>query len=120
VTAKRAFDITLSGAGLIASSPLWLGIAALVKLESKGPVFFSQARVGERGRTFDADHVLVEPDAALLAVRVREAELAKGSVGVLDGHVHLDLDGGGPRLQGHAAVIALQLALCNPATLQNC
>jgi lipopolysaccharide/colanic/teichoic acid biosynthesis glycosyltransferase len=54
VSAKRTFDVALSGLGLIASSPLWLLIAALVKLESRGPVFFSQARVGERGRTFDA------------------------------------------------------------------
>jgi lipopolysaccharide/colanic/teichoic acid biosynthesis glycosyltransferase len=54
VTAKRAFDVALSGVGLVASSPLWLVIAVLVKLESRGPVFFSQARVGEQGRTFDA------------------------------------------------------------------
>jgi lipopolysaccharide/colanic/teichoic acid biosynthesis glycosyltransferase len=54
VTAKRAFDVALSGVGLVASSPVWLLIAVLVKLESRGPVFFSQARVGEHGRTFDA------------------------------------------------------------------
>jgi lipopolysaccharide/colanic/teichoic acid biosynthesis glycosyltransferase len=54
VSVKRAFDVGLSGLGLILSSPLWLVIAALVKLESRGPVFFSQARVGERGRAFEA------------------------------------------------------------------
>ncbi len=54
MNAKRAFDAALSGLGLVLSSPLWLVIAALVKIESRGPVFFSQARVGERGRTFDA------------------------------------------------------------------
>ena len=54
MSVKRAFDVALSGIGLILSSPLWLVIAALVKLESRGPVFFSQARVGERGRAFDA------------------------------------------------------------------
>jgi len=54
VNAKRAFDAALSGLGLVLSSPVWLVIAALVKIESRGPVFLSQARVGERGRTFDA------------------------------------------------------------------
>mgnify|MGYP001241966062 CR=1 FL=1 len=54
MTAKRTFDVTVAGLGLAASSPLWLVIAALVKIESRGPVFFSQTRVGERGRTFDA------------------------------------------------------------------
>lgn len=51
---KRALDLLLSSAGLIASAPLWLLIAAAIKLESDGPVFFSQPRVGEGGRLFDA------------------------------------------------------------------
>jgi lipopolysaccharide/colanic/teichoic acid biosynthesis glycosyltransferase len=54
VTAKRLLDIVLSGAGLAASSPVWAIIAAAIKLESPGPVFFSQARVGEGGRHFEA------------------------------------------------------------------
>lgn len=52
--AKRAFDVLLSGAGLVASSPLWALLAAAIKLESPGPVFYTQARVGLRGRIFDA------------------------------------------------------------------
>ena len=51
---KRALDILLSGTGLILSAPLWPIIAGAIKLESRGPVFFSQARVGEGGRAFDA------------------------------------------------------------------
>jgi lipopolysaccharide/colanic/teichoic acid biosynthesis glycosyltransferase len=51
---KRLFDIVLSGAGLIASSPLWAIIAAAVKLEDGGPVFFPQMRVGLGGRPFRA------------------------------------------------------------------
>ncbi|HEY7284722.1 MAG TPA: sugar transferase [Vicinamibacterales bacterium] len=51
---KRAFDIALSGAGLIASSPLWLLIAAAVKAGDGGPVFFPQTRIGRGGRTFRA------------------------------------------------------------------
>jgi len=49
---KRGLDVALSGAGLIASSPLWLAIAAAIKVDSPGPVFYGQARVGEGGRHF--------------------------------------------------------------------
>jgi lipopolysaccharide/colanic/teichoic acid biosynthesis glycosyltransferase len=52
--AKRALDIGLSAAGLILSAPLWAAIAAAIKLDSPGPVFFSQPRVGERGGLFNA------------------------------------------------------------------
>jgi lipopolysaccharide/colanic/teichoic acid biosynthesis glycosyltransferase len=52
--AKRLLDVLLAGAGLIASAPLWAVIAALIKLEDGGPVFFSQQRVGLGGRGFDA------------------------------------------------------------------
>jgi len=51
---KRLLDMALSGAGLIASAPLWVAIAALIKIEDGGPVFFTQERVGKGGRRFDA------------------------------------------------------------------
>jgi len=54
VSAKRMLDVALAGAGLILSAPLWAIIAAAIRLESPGPIFFRQDRVGERGRTFDA------------------------------------------------------------------
>ena len=44
--AKRALDVALSGTGLAMSSPLWMALAALVKLEDGGPVFYGQERVG--------------------------------------------------------------------------
>jgi len=50
---KRAADILLSGTALIALTPLFLAVAAAIKLTSKGPVFFKQIRVGLRGRLFD-------------------------------------------------------------------
>ena len=50
--AKRALDLALSGVGLIVSSPLWLAIAAAIKIDSPGPVFYGQQRVGEGGRHF--------------------------------------------------------------------
>jgi len=52
--AKRLLDLLLSGSGLVASAPLWGVIAALIKLQDGGPVFFSQERVGRDGRTFRA------------------------------------------------------------------
>jgi lipopolysaccharide/colanic/teichoic acid biosynthesis glycosyltransferase len=51
---KRTLDVLLSGLGLVASAPLWAIIAASIKITDRGPVFFSQTRVGERGRIFDA------------------------------------------------------------------
>jgi lipopolysaccharide/colanic/teichoic acid biosynthesis glycosyltransferase len=50
--AKRLFDVALSGAGLAGSMPVWLVVAAAVKLEDGGDVFFRQERVGLNGRVF--------------------------------------------------------------------
>ena len=52
LTLKRAMDITVSAAGLILLSPLLLLIALLIKLDSPGPVFYSQIRVGLDGKPF--------------------------------------------------------------------
>ena len=49
---KRAFDITLSILLLIPFLPVMLLVALAIKLDSKGPVFFSQERVGLNGRKF--------------------------------------------------------------------
>jgi lipopolysaccharide/colanic/teichoic acid biosynthesis glycosyltransferase len=49
---KRTLDVALSGVGLLASAPLWAVIAAAVKFDSPGPVFYTQARVGAGGRRF--------------------------------------------------------------------
>jgi lipopolysaccharide/colanic/teichoic acid biosynthesis glycosyltransferase len=51
---KRAFDLLLSGIGLLISAPFWLLFAVAIKLEDGGPVFFPQPRVGLGGRTFTA------------------------------------------------------------------
>jgi lipopolysaccharide/colanic/teichoic acid biosynthesis glycosyltransferase len=50
--AKRLLDFVGSTAFLIAFFPVFLCVSALVKLTSKGPVFFRQQRVGEAGRPF--------------------------------------------------------------------
>ena len=49
---KRAFDIVASGFGLILLSPLFLVIAIWIKLDSRGPVFYRQERVGRNNKDF--------------------------------------------------------------------
>lgn len=49
---KRLFDIAFSLAILVLLLPLFLLIAVLIKLEDRGPIFFSQIRVGKYGRHF--------------------------------------------------------------------
>lgn len=50
--AKRLFDLLLSSIGLLMLAPVLLLIAALVKLDSPGPVMFRQERVGRFGKPF--------------------------------------------------------------------
>ncbi len=49
---KRLFDIVASGLGLLALSPLFLVLAIWIKLDSKGPVFYKQIRVGRNNNDF--------------------------------------------------------------------
>lgn len=49
---KRLFDIVASGLGLIVLSPVFLLLAVWIKLDSKGPVFYRQVRVGYKNRDF--------------------------------------------------------------------
>jgi exopolysaccharide biosynthesis polyprenyl glycosylphosphotransferase len=76
--AKRSFDVSLAAVALVVTAPLWLVIAAALKLTSRGPVLFKQERVGRRGRRFqvykfrtmvvDAEQLLVD------LARVNEAD----------------------------------------------
>ena len=49
---KRTFDLVTSAVAILLLLPLWLFIALLIKLDSKGPVFYTQERVGMDGRLF--------------------------------------------------------------------
>ena len=49
---KRVFDIIASGLGLLILSPLFLVVAIWVKLDSTGPVFYKQVRVGRNNKDF--------------------------------------------------------------------
>jgi exopolysaccharide biosynthesis polyprenyl glycosylphosphotransferase len=49
---KRLFDIVFAGITLVLTSPILAIVAILIKLEGRGPVFFSQTRVGQHGSLF--------------------------------------------------------------------
>jgi exopolysaccharide biosynthesis polyprenyl glycosylphosphotransferase len=50
--AKRIFDVALAGLGLVALAPVLVAIAIAIKLDSPGPAFYGQLRVGKDGRPF--------------------------------------------------------------------
>ena len=49
---KRSFDVTIAGTLLTLVCPLYPLLALAIKLDSPGPVFFGQTRVGKAGRCF--------------------------------------------------------------------
>ena len=70
--AKRALDVVVAGAALIALAPVFGLIALAIKLTSRGPVFFRQPRAGRGGETF-----LVWKFRSMYAdAEARKAELA--------------------------------------------
>ncbi len=52
-SSKRVFDLGAALVLLVLTSPLWAVLAALIRFDSKGPVFFRQERVGRKGKLFD-------------------------------------------------------------------
>ncbi|MFH0778518.1 MAG: sugar transferase [Candidatus Eisenbacteria bacterium] len=59
---KRAIDVILSAVGLVCLCPLFLVMAALIKLDSEGPVFYAQIRIGQdrRWRERRREHLRVK------------------------------------------------------------
>jgi lipopolysaccharide/colanic/teichoic acid biosynthesis glycosyltransferase len=51
--ARRAFDVVVAGAALVAASPLMLVAVLAIRLESRGSPIYRQRRVGKDGRAFD-------------------------------------------------------------------
>jgi exopolysaccharide biosynthesis polyprenyl glycosylphosphotransferase len=49
---KRTMDVVLAGLGVVVFAPLLVGIAVAIKLDSRGPVFFRQRRIGVGGEEF--------------------------------------------------------------------
>ena len=54
IVLKRIIDVVISGIGLIILFPIFVIIGILIKLDSKGPVFFTQERAGKDGKIFKA------------------------------------------------------------------
>ncbi len=75
---KRVFDVVGASLGLLATAPLLALIAVAIKLDSRGPVFFRQLRVGRHGQRF---HVLkfrtMVPDAEALKDSLRDRNEAQ-------------------------------------------
>lgn len=51
-TYKRVFDLVLTSLGLVLAMPVFTVIAVFIKLDSPGPVFFKQTRIGRNGKPF--------------------------------------------------------------------
>ncbi len=81
ISVKRVTDLALSLAAILLLSPLFAAIAAGVKLDSPGPVFFRQRRTGRHGRIFSiykfrTMHVL-EDGAAVIQARAGDRRITR-------------------------------------------
>jgi exopolysaccharide biosynthesis polyprenyl glycosylphosphotransferase len=75
---KRAFDLLGASLGLLAVSPLLVVIAIAIKLDSRGPVFFRQQRVGRHGLRFGMFKFrTMVPDAEAMKDSLRDRNEAK-------------------------------------------
>jgi exopolysaccharide biosynthesis polyprenyl glycosylphosphotransferase len=83
---KRAYDVVLAGIGLVLLAPLFLIVTIAIKLDSSGPVFFRQTRIGARNEPF-----------TILKFRtmVENAEGLKSQLAHLNKHL---LNGSDPRM----------------------
>jgi exopolysaccharide biosynthesis polyprenyl glycosylphosphotransferase len=50
---KRLLDMVCSAILIVVSAPVWALVAILIRVESKGPIFFRQMRVGQNGKLFE-------------------------------------------------------------------
>jgi len=72
---KRAMDFTLASVGMLVAAPIWLTIAAAIKLEDGGPVFFVQDRWGRHKRPFKVykfRSMVPDADAKFGAIQAQE------------------------------------------------
>jgi lipopolysaccharide/colanic/teichoic acid biosynthesis glycosyltransferase len=139
---KRVFDLVVAFASLIVLAPLMAAIAVAVKLDSPGPVFFRQERVGRHGRTFRIHkfrtmvghaaerglQITVGADARITRVgrwlRARRLDELPQLVDVLQGH--MSIVGPRPEVPRYVAfypkelrdaVLAVRPGITDPASL---
>jgi lipopolysaccharide/colanic/teichoic acid biosynthesis glycosyltransferase len=85
---KRAMDVLGACLAVMALSPVFLGLAIIIKLTSKGPVFFCQERVGQFGSRFvfiKFRSMYVSTDAAIHKEYVRKFILGKATSAAQEG-----------------------------------
>ncbi len=76
---KRGFDLAVSGLVLLVGLPLWLGIAAVLKLTSRGPVLFRDQRIGVGEQEFGMlKFRTMHADAAELQAELEASNEADG------------------------------------------
>ncbi|MCO4264399.1 sugar transferase [Pseudarthrobacter sp. MDT3-26] len=75
--AKRLFDVVVAGLLLLLASPAMVLVAVLIKLDSSGPVFFRQERVGIEGHHFN----MLKFRSMVIDAEARLAELARKNEG---------------------------------------
>ena len=86
---KRIFDLTAALMLVVLLMPVWLVIALLIKLDSAGPVFFRQSRVGAGGEEF----VMIK-----FRTMVRDADSMKSGLRTSDEHAGLFKIADDPRI----------------------
>lgn len=78
---KRLFDIIFSFIGLILLSPFFLIIVALIRLDSEGPVFYSQERIGQYKQPFKLfkfrSMVVKQTSSSLITIGDRDPRITK-------------------------------------------
>lgn len=82
---KRSMDLVCSLSGLLLLAPLFGIVAVAIKLDSRGPVFFRQVRMGERGRPFRIRK---------FRTMTADAETRKHEIA----HLNMHADGTGPQM----------------------
>ena len=81
VAVKRAFDLLGASLALLAAAPLLIVFAVAIKLDSRGPVFFRQQRVGRHGKHFGLlKFRTMVPDAEALKDSLRERNEAQAGL----------------------------------------
>ena len=78
---KRGFDLTVSAIVAIVGLPIWLLIAVAIKLESRGPMFYRDRRVGLNEREFDMlKFRTMRADAEALQAQLEKENEAEGAL----------------------------------------
>ncbi len=126
---KRAFDIAVSSAGLLVLSPLLVLIAVIIKLESKGPIFYISKRAGSGYKIFNfikfrsmrvgADNELAKL-AHLNQYTGNTKTVCSSRSRTIRALVHLDISCAAPALMRSRSCLMYSLAICRWSEIVRC